>query len=129
MNLIAVGQNHGCSGVSSAQPAPSSKVLAFPSREIVTTDADSANRDDHEQELQASFPSSPLANSNQSQAITNNYSPTTSATCAPTNSDGFAENPDAYRVWKPQPLEGEAVTPQQFREKLAAMVQGLSMRG
>lgn len=32
------------------------------------------------------------------------------------------------KVWKPQPLEGEAVTPQQFRERLAAIVQGLSMQ-
>ena len=41
-------------------------------------------------------------------------------------SDGFAENPDAYRVWKPQPVR-EPVTPTQFREKLAALTQKLTM--
>ena len=45
----------------------------------------------------------------------------------PTDSDGSTENPDAYKFWKSQPVEGEPVQPGQFRAKLAALTQNLSM--
>ncbi|MGH2414331.1 MAG: hypothetical protein ACRDEA_11725 [Microcystaceae cyanobacterium] len=45
----------------------------------------------------------------------------------PTDSSGMAENSSAYREWKPKPIEGEPVTPEQFRAKLSQLSQRLSM--
>ncbi|MGH2412553.1 MAG: hypothetical protein ACRDEA_02425 [Microcystaceae cyanobacterium] len=46
---------------------------------------------------------------------------------APTDRTGMIENSNAYRRWKPKPLEGKPVTPQEFRDKLAELSQQLSM--
>ncbi|MGH2413673.1 MAG: hypothetical protein ACRDEA_08270, partial [Microcystaceae cyanobacterium] len=45
----------------------------------------------------------------------------------PTDSSGMAENSNAYREWKPKPIEGEPVTLEQFRAKLSQLSQRLSM--
>ncbi|MGH2415909.1 MAG: hypothetical protein ACRDEA_19915, partial [Microcystaceae cyanobacterium] len=45
----------------------------------------------------------------------------------PTDSSGMTENSNAYREWKAKPIEGEPVTPKQFRAKLSQLSQQLSM--
>ena len=44
-----------------------------------------------------------------------------SSTSSPPTNDGNALNPDAYKLWKPKPVEGEPVKLKQFREKLAQL--------
>lgn len=41
------------------------------------------------------------------------------------NEEGNVLNPDAYQVWKPNPLEGRPVKPEQFKAKLAELSQNL----
>ncbi|MGH2415915.1 MAG: hypothetical protein ACRDEA_19950, partial [Microcystaceae cyanobacterium] len=43
------------------------------------------------------------------------------------DSTDMTENSNAYRPWKPAPIEGEPVTPEQFRAKLSQLSQRLSM--
>ncbi len=45
----------------------------------------------------------------------------------PRNEKGSAENPEAYRIWKPEKLEGEEINPLQLREKLASLSQRFAM--
>ena len=143
INPIAVGQSGQWQQWNNLPPMLPANVVTFPNRENV---ADDTNQDVHDQELPASalsasfiagepanytlaFSSSPtLDNGIQAPSLPNDCSEPIKEHSVPTNSEGFAENPDAYKHWKPKPVEGEAVTPQQFRKKLAAMVARLSMR-
>lgn len=50
-----------------------------------------------------------------------------SSTSSPPTNNGNALNPDAYKLWKHKPVEGEPVKPEQCREKLAQLAQNLSM--
>ena len=45
----------------------------------------------------------------------------------PRNEKGSAENPEAYRIWQPEKLEGEEINPTQLREKLADLSQRFAM--
>ena len=45
----------------------------------------------------------------------------------PRDEKGSAENPDAYRLWQPEKLEGEKVNPAQLRERLASLSQRFAM--
>ncbi|MGH2412927.1 MAG: hypothetical protein ACRDEA_04365, partial [Microcystaceae cyanobacterium] len=45
----------------------------------------------------------------------------------PTDSTSMTENNSAYREWKLKPIEGEPVTSEQFRDKLAQLSKQLSM--
>ena len=136
MSPVAIGQSGQWQG-NAPQPMLPAKVVAFPSREVVASDAASASQNVRGQKSRTSprqvndtptFSSSlTTVNSNQAQPIANDCSLTNASASVPTDSDGFVENPDAYKVWKPQPVEGEPVTPSQVREKLAALTQNLSM--
>ena len=45
----------------------------------------------------------------------------------PRNEKGSAENPEAYRLWQPEKLEGEKVNPGELRERLASLSQRFAM--
>ncbi len=45
----------------------------------------------------------------------------------PRDEKGCAENPDAYRLWQPEKLEGEQVNLTQLRERLASLSQRFAM--
>jgi hypothetical protein len=35
----------------------------------------------------------------------------------PFDSDGLAENPDAYRLWQPKKMEGEVISAEEWQER------------
>ena len=124
INPIAVGQNKQWQQRDDQQLALPVNFVTCPSREVVAENAASASRDasnpwSRTSVLSASF----VAGEPAKEAIA--FS--SSASSVPTNDEGNALNPDAYKLWKPQPFEGEPVTPAQFREKLAALTQNLFM--
>ena len=128
INLIAVGQSGQGQQWNNSPPMLPAKVIAFPIQEAVASDAAPTNLDERDQELRASFSSSPIsASSNQAQLMTDDCTLMNEKASVPTDSDGFAENPDAYKVWKPQPVEGEPLQPVQLKEKLAVLTQNLTM--
>ena len=45
----------------------------------------------------------------------------------PRDEKGCAENPDAYRIWQPEKLEGEGVNPNQLRERLGSLSRRFAM--
>ncbi len=45
----------------------------------------------------------------------------------PRNKNGSAENPDAYRLWQPEKLDGEQVNPVELRKRLASLSQRFAM--
>ena len=46
---------------------------------------------------------------------------------SPTDENGNALSPDAYKLWQPKLVKGETLQPGQFRKKLAELTQNLSM--
>ena len=105
---VNLSQPHGY------QPELPAKVVPFPSREAIAENAALTSQDNSDSDSSIFFSSSLISvSSNQAQLITKKAS-------APTNSDGFAENPNAYRIWQPKPVEGEPLEPERVREKLAA---------
>ena len=116
MSPMAIGQNRQWQG-NVPQAALPAKVVAFSSREVVASDAASASQDVRDQK--------PRTSTIKQVDDTPTFSSSTSST--PTNEEGNALNPDAYKIWKPQSVEGEPVPPGQFRAKLAALTQNLSM--
>ena len=45
----------------------------------------------------------------------------------PRNEKGSAENPEAYRLWQPEKLDGEEINPVQLKERLADLSQRFAM--
>ncbi|MGF1481348.1 MAG: hypothetical protein ACFB4I_18005 [Cyanophyceae cyanobacterium] len=119
MSATAVGQSErvGFGSKGMAMPVLPAKVIAFPGSSKLDVIASS-----HQEMLtvgataNSSFQVAPVLSEGSSSSLS-----------LPTDSYGFAENPDAYKEWKPQPVEREQVTPQQFKEKLAELAQKLSM--
>ena len=116
INPIAVGQSGQWQG-NAPQTALTAKVVAFPNREVVASDAASASQDVRDQKSRTSATGQV--------DDTPTFSSSTSST--PTNDEGNALNPNAYKLWKPQPVEEKPVTREQFKEKMAALTQKLSM--
>ena len=115
INPIAVGQRGQWQQWDNPQlPA---KVVAFPSRETVAQTTAFASQNVRDQKSRTSAAGQV--------DDTPTFSDSTSS--PPTNDEGNALNPDAYKIWKPKPVEGEPVTREQFREKLATLMQNLSM--
>ena len=122
MSAIAVGQSGQWQGNTPQVTLPA-KVVAFPSQETIAQTTAAASRDARDQELQASATRQVDDTLTFSSSLSSPHESKTS----PTNEEGNALNPDAYKLWKPQFVEREMVKPHQLREKLAALTHNLSM--
>ena len=122
MSAIAVGQSGQWQGNAPQVTLPA-KVVAFPSQETIAQTTAAASRDARDQELQASATRQVDDTLTFSSSLSSPHESKTS----PTNEEGNALNPDAYKLWKPQFVEREMVKPHQLREKLAALTHNFSM--
>ena len=112
INPIAVGQSGQWQQWDNPQlPA---KVVAFPGRGSVTNDTSQDVRDQKSR-------TSAIGQVDDIPTFSNSTSST------PTNEEGNALNPDAYKVWQSEPVEGEPINPGEFRKKIVALTQNLSM--
>ena len=116
ISAVAVGQSGQWQG-NAPQTALTAKVVAFPSRDVVASDTASASQEVRDQKSRTSV----------TEQVDDTPSFSSSTSSPPTNEEGNALNPDAYRVWKPQPVAGEPVNPGKFKEKLSALTRNLSM--
>ena len=117
MSAIAVGQSEGIGLRTTTQPTLPGKVVPFPGRDVVAESTAPDSQDVRDQKSRTSATGQV--------DDTPTFSDSTSS--PPTNDEGNALNPDAYKVWQPKPVAGEPVLPGQFREKLAKLTQNLSM--
>lgn len=78
-------------------------------------------------EVQSSAEEINLVDSSQSLERSEQVVSSTPPKDIPRDEKGSAENPEAYRIWQPERLEGERVNPAQIREKLAFLSQRLAM--